>query len=232
MSGGTQRPHSITTQLCFKAGICGMAERIAVDYEHGHAIEERSEGGANHGGNHRFVKVDCCFRLSSCCRSFTFLWAQERDGLRVCGTTLKMERGDEGYRTNRLWRWNKTIGVVGRFFLIAHGFYHTLLLQHKIWRYEHLLSHKTRHSLQPLLGIPIHTPHHTHCSISTRRRDHNPSSLFTKPTNMNVCNSRLFVFLLLFLLVGAGLEWLTCVEFSFATTVLENPIRRALCCFW
>ena len=50
-----------------------MVERIAVDYERSRAVEERNEGGANHGGNHRFLEVDCCFRLSSCYRSFAFL---------------------------------------------------------------------------------------------------------------------------------------------------------------
>lgn len=143
MSGGTQRPHSITTQLCFRAEVRVMVERIAVDYECGRGAEERSEGGANHGGNYRFLEAECCFRLSSCCRSFTFLWAQERGGLRVRDVKLKMERGDREHHINRSWRWNKGIGVVWRFFLIAHEFGHTLPLQHRIWRYLHPLSHET-----------------------------------------------------------------------------------------
>lgn len=73
MSGGTQRPYSITTQLCFRVGIRVIVEQTAVDYERSRAVEERNEGGANHGGNHRFLEVDCCFRLSSCYRSFAFL---------------------------------------------------------------------------------------------------------------------------------------------------------------
>ena len=113
MSGGTQRPYSITTQLCFRVGIRVIVEQTAVDYERSRAVEERNEGGANHGGNNRFLEVDCCFRLSSCYRSFAFLWAQERDGLRVRDVKLKTERGGGEHHINRLWRWNKPIGVDG-----------------------------------------------------------------------------------------------------------------------